>query len=59
MRVAPSSSATLLGTARHHQRVQIFSGLDPGEMTRITSLKGRFSTRVRAVARDLDERRGS
>ncbi|HKS08447.1 MAG TPA: Crp/Fnr family transcriptional regulator [Pyrinomonadaceae bacterium] len=34
MSIAPSSSAALLGTARH-QRVQIFSGLSPEEMTRI------------------------
>ena len=37
MRVAPSSSAALFGTSRHHQRVQIFSGLSPDEMTRIAA----------------------
>lgn len=36
MRVAPSSSATMLGTSRRHQRVQILFGLSPDEMTRIT-----------------------
>jgi CRP/FNR family transcriptional regulator, cyclic AMP receptor protein len=37
MSVAPSSSATSAGTSRHHQRVQIFSGLDSHEMTRIAA----------------------
>lgn len=47
MRVAPSSAAGLLGASRHHQRVQIFSGLDPDEMTRIA-----------AYARSLRKARG-
>src|ERR1700754_4227086 len=47
MRVAPSSSATLLGTSRHQQRVQIFSGFNPDEMTRIA-----------AYARSLRKARG-
>ncbi|HXQ71007.1 MAG TPA: Crp/Fnr family transcriptional regulator [Pyrinomonadaceae bacterium] len=47
MRVAPSSSATLLGTSRHQQRVQIFSGFSPDEMTRIA-----------AYARSLRKARG-
>ena len=47
MRVAPSSSATLFGTSRHHQRVQIFFGLSPDEMTRIA-----------AYARSLRKARG-
>lgn len=47
MRVAPSSSATLFGTSRHQQRVQIFSGLSPDEMTRIA-----------AYARSLRKARG-
>lgn len=47
MRVAPSSSAALFGTSRHHQRVQIFSGLSPDEMTRIA-----------AYARSLRKARG-
>jgi CRP/FNR family transcriptional regulator, cyclic AMP receptor protein len=37
MSVAPSSSAASFGASRHQQRVQIFSGLDPDEMTRITA----------------------
>ena len=37
MSVAPSSSATSVGAFRHHQRVQIFSGLGPEEMTRIAA----------------------
>jgi CRP/FNR family transcriptional regulator, cyclic AMP receptor protein len=37
MSVAPSSSATSSGTSRHHQRVQIFSGFGPDEMTRIAA----------------------
>ena len=37
MSVAPSSSAASFGASRHQQRVQIFSGLDPEEMTRITA----------------------
>jgi CRP/FNR family cyclic AMP-dependent transcriptional regulator len=37
MSVAPSSSATSFGTSRHHQRVQIFSGFNPDEMTRIAA----------------------
>lgn len=37
MKVAPSSSETLFGTSRHQPRVQIFSGLDPDEMTRIAT----------------------
>lgn len=47
MRVAPSSSAALFGISRHHQRVQIFSGLSPDEMTRIA-----------AYARSLRKARG-
>ena len=45
MTVAPSSAATL--SSRHQQRVQIFSGLSPDEMTRIT-----------AYARSLRKARG-
>jgi CRP/FNR family transcriptional regulator len=47
MRVAPSSSATSFGVSRHQQRVQIFSGLDPDELTRIA-----------AYARSLRKARG-
>ena len=47
MSVAPSSAATLFGSTRHYQRVQIFSGLDPDEMTRIA-----------AYARSLRKARG-
>lgn len=47
MRVAPSSSAASFGTSRHQQRVQIFSGLSPDEMTRIA-----------AYARSLRKARG-
>jgi CRP/FNR family transcriptional regulator len=37
MSVAPSSTAASFGASRHYQRVQIFSGLDPDEMTRIAA----------------------
>ncbi|HEY0730701.1 MAG TPA: Crp/Fnr family transcriptional regulator [Pyrinomonadaceae bacterium] len=47
MRVAPSSTAALFGASRHQPRVQIFSGLNPDEMTRIT-----------AYARSLRKARG-
>jgi CRP/FNR family transcriptional regulator, cyclic AMP receptor protein len=47
MSVAPSSTATSFEASRHYQRVQIFSGFDPGEMTRIA-----------AYARSLRKARG-
>ena len=47
MRVAPSSSAMSFGSSRHQQRVQIFSGLDPDELTRVA-----------AYARSLRKARG-
>jgi CRP/FNR family transcriptional regulator len=47
MSVAPSSTAAPFGTSRHQQRVQIFSGLDSDEMTRIA-----------AYARSLRKARG-
>ena len=37
MSVAPSSTATSFGASRHYQRVQIFSGFDPEEMTRMAT----------------------
>lgn len=47
MSFAPSSTTATFGTSRHYQRVQIFSGLDPDELTRIA-----------AYARSLRKARG-
>ena len=37
MGVAPSSSATFPGPSRQPQRVQILSGLEPDELTRVSA----------------------